>query len=339
MKKTMVFTDIHFGEKGNSITFNKDCLDYIDWLVEQAKKENIKQCFFLGDYFHVRSSINVNTLNYAIKGIRKLSEYFDDVVMILGNHDLYYRESLEVNSMEFAKEFSNVHLIDSITEFDGVTFVPWLVGNMHQELSKIKTQYLCGHFEIPGFYLNSMVKMPDIGHMSVDHFGNSVEYVLTGHFHKRQVQHFKNGPEIHYIGNAFPHNFSDTNDTSRGACIIEDDEEPRYLNWEDTPNYLQLPLSELLESPETYINSKTYAKVVLDLNIAYDDALFIRETFMKLFEAREIAFVHEKKESLDYVDDEDLSFDTVDTIVIKSLDVIESKTIDKNKLISIYNTL
>jgi DNA repair exonuclease SbcCD nuclease subunit len=339
MEKTILFSDLHMGYKGNSLVFNQDCLDFIDFVIETAKKENIKKCFFLGDYFHVRSSINVNTLNYAITGIRKLSDYFDEVIMLLGNHDLYYRESLEIHSLEFVKEFPNIQIIDKITTIGDCTFVPWLVDNEWKKVEKINTPYIFGHFEIPGFLLNAMVPMPETGHLDSNSFNSHVKYIFSGHFHKRQKQRYKSGYEIHYIGNSFPHNFSDANDLDRGVCIIKDDAEPRYVNWKETPNYLNIKLTELLDNPEDYINTKTYAKVTLDLNLTFDDAIFIREVFMKLFEAREIAFIHDKKEKEEYEDLTDITFESVDSIVIKALTTVESKTIDKRKLTEIYNSL
>lgn len=337
--KVIIFSDLHAGNKANSVTFNQDCLDYIDFLIDTASKHDIRKCYFLGDYFHVRSSINVNTLNYAIRGIRKLSNHFDEVVMLLGNHDLYYRESLEVHSLEFVKEFQNVKVIDKITTIGNHTFVPWLVNHDWENVTKVKSSHIFGHFEIPGFLLNSMVEMPETGELVSDSFDTSVKYIFSGHFHKRQKQRNKRGYEIHYVGNAFPHNFSDANDNERGCCIIDGDEEPVYVNWKEAPNYLVISLSELLDQPENFINDKTYAKVKIDLNISYDDSLFIRETFMKIFSAREISFTYDKKDKEEFEELEDITFDSVDSIVIKSLNTIESKTIDKRKLISIFNSL
>ena len=122
---------------------------------------------------------------------------------------------------------------------------------------------------------------------------------------------------------------------SKNGC----DEEPVYVNWKEAPNYLVISLSELLDQPENFINDKTYAKVKIDLNISYDDSLFIRETFMKIFSAREISFTYDKKDKEEFEELEDITFDSVDSIVIKSLNTIESKTIDKRKLISIFNSL
>ena len=61
------------------------------------------------------------------------------------------------------------------------------------------------------------------------------EYVFSGHFHKRQ---YKNN--IHYIGNAFPHNYADAGDWERGAMFLTWGEEPSYVNWPDCPKYKTL---------------------------------------------------------------------------------------------------
>ena len=36
-KRAAVFTDIHFGNKGNSRQFNQDCDRFIDWFIEDAQ--------------------------------------------------------------------------------------------------------------------------------------------------------------------------------------------------------------------------------------------------------------------------------------------------------------
>jgi DNA repair exonuclease SbcCD nuclease subunit len=91
--KRIIFGDIHFGKKGNSHTFNKDCHRFLDDMISYASENNIKEVVFLGDWFHSRNSINVNTMKSGIDGVRKLANNFDRIIMILGNHDLYYRDS------------------------------------------------------------------------------------------------------------------------------------------------------------------------------------------------------------------------------------------------------
>ncbi len=89
-KKAIAFTDIHFGNKSNSSLFNDDCLEFVEWVIEQGKEQGCDTCLFLGDWHHHRAAINVATLNYSIKAIDALSKAFKKIVFIPGNHDEYY---------------------------------------------------------------------------------------------------------------------------------------------------------------------------------------------------------------------------------------------------------
>ena len=46
-KKAAVFTDIHFGLKGNSKVHNDDCEDFVDWFIEQAKAAGCETGIFV----------------------------------------------------------------------------------------------------------------------------------------------------------------------------------------------------------------------------------------------------------------------------------------------------
>ena len=105
-KKVACFTDIHFGMKGNSRVHNDDCEAFIHWFIEQAKAHNCETCIFLGDWHHHRASTNVSTMNYTVSNMERLGKAFEKVYVIMGNHDLFYREKREINSMELISLFS-----------------------------------------------------------------------------------------------------------------------------------------------------------------------------------------------------------------------------------------
>ena len=106
--KVVVFTDIHFGMKNNSRFHNKDCEDFIIWMIDRAHERGIRKCIFMGDWHHHRATINVSTLNYTVSNLRRLNDSFDEVYMIMGNHDLYYREKREIHSIPMADEYENI---------------------------------------------------------------------------------------------------------------------------------------------------------------------------------------------------------------------------------------
>lgn len=330
--KLAAFTDIHYGNKHNSSIFNNDCNEFIDWFISNST--DCDTCIFLGDFHHHRAELNIPTLNHSINAVKKLSQAFDKVFMIVGNHDLYYREKRELNSFPYANLFDNVQIIEDIYITDEIAFIPWLVGEEWKKVSGISSKYVFGHFEIPHFRLNSYVVMPDNGELNATHL-TAPDYVFSGHFHKRQVK-----GNIHYLGSPFAHNFADVWDDDRGMMKLEWDGTPEYINF-DGPRYRTTSLSKLIDSADEILNEKTYCKAIIDLDISYEEASFIKETMMNTYNLREISLVPSKKESFDFdqANDENVEIETVDTIVHTSLDMVESNTIDKKVLLDLYNSL
>ncbi len=334
-KKAAVFTDIHLGMKGNSRIHNQDCEDFIDWYIEQSKQNNCETGIFCGDWHHTRNSLNLTTMDSTIRCLEKLGKHFENFYMFAGNHDLYYKDKRDVKSTEFAKHIPGITIINEIFEKDDVAFIPWLVGDEWKRIPNIKSKYLFGHFELPSFYMNAMVQMPDNGELQAEHFKNQ-EYVFSGHFHKRQKQ-----GKIHYLGNAFPHNYADAWDDKRGMMILdkENNAKPVYLDWNDCPKYRTIKLSQLIDEKDKLIKSKMYFRVTLDLPISYEEASFIKETFINDYDCREITLIPQKHIEEVNSDLDIAKFESVDEIVSKEILAIDSDQFNKKLLLDIYSEL
>ena len=248
-KKAAIFTDLHVGQKSNSQIHNEDCLRYINWFIDLVKTRNCDTILFLGDFHHNRNSINIQTMDYSLRILELLDSVGCRMIVLPGNHDLYYKDKRSISSIKYMSKFKNIELINNQYSEGDVCFVPWLIGEEHKNMRKIKDRYVMGHFELPKFMMNSMVEMPDHGELKREDFGH-VDKVFTGHFHKRQTQN-----NIHYIGNAFPHNFADAWDNDRGAVILEWGMEPEFVNWAQGPEYRVMSLAQLIDNPETYLNT------------------------------------------------------------------------------------
>ena len=61
-------------------------------------------------------------------------------------------------------------MVNEITKIDDVVMVPWLVGNEWKKVGKMKCKYMFGHFELPNFFMNAMVEMPDTGELKGSDF-------------------------------------------------------------------------------------------------------------------------------------------------------------------------
>ena len=332
-KKVACFTDIHFGLKSNSSTHNQDCEDFVDWFIAEAKAAGCETGIFLGDWHHNRNSLNITTMDYTLRSLEKLGKAFDNFYFFPGNHDLYYKDKRDIHSVEFGKYVPGVTVVNEITTIGDTTLVPWLVGDEWKKMEKLKSRYVFGHFELPLFYMNAMIQMPDHGELQGTHFKNP-EYVFSGHFHKRQAKE-----NIVYIGNAFPHNYADAWDDDRGMMILEHGKKPEYRIWDDAPKFKTVKLSQLIDDAETLIKSKSYLRVGIDIPISYEEASFIKETFLAQYDIRELTLIPEKKD-VEINNDLDVEhFESVDQIVSSQLATIQSDSFDPKVLLAIYNNL
>ena len=333
-KKAAILTDIHFGLKSNSTTHNEDCLNFVKWFITKAKEEGCETCLMLGDWHNNRAAINIVTLNYSLTALELLGQAFDRVMFIPGNHDLYYRDKRDIQSAQWARHIPNVEIVNDFYKEGGVSFVPWLVGDDHKKVQKIDAEYMFGHFELPSFYMNAMVQMPDVGEINRDHF-KGVGHMFSGHFHKRQTN--KN---ITYVGNCFPHNYADAGDDERGMTIVSWGEKPVHHSWPDQPRYRVYDLSAVLKTPELLLQPGMHCRVKLDIDITYEEATFIKETFVGTYKLRELSLLPVKEVTVgDDIQLGNVAFESIDTIVTNQLTSIQSDTYDPNLLLSIYRDL
>lgn len=333
-KKAAVFTDIHFGLKSNSQLHNDDCLNFIKWATAKAKEEGCETCLFLGDWHNNRASINIVTLNYSLRALEHLNANFERVYFIPGNHDLYYRDKRDVQSVEWAKHLPNVVICNDWLHEGNVVIAPWLVADDHKKIPKLTAKYMFGHFELPHFFMNAMVQMPDHGELKREAFGH-IEHVFSGHFHKRQTHN-----NITYIGNCFPHNYADAGDDERGMMILEWDKEPEYHAWPDQPTYRVLSLSAILNNAETILKPNMHVRVNIDIDISYEEATFIKETFANTYNLREITLIPKKNADIEeYEIQGNVAFESVDQIVTNQITAIESEHYDPKLLLDIYRNL
>jgi DNA repair exonuclease SbcCD nuclease subunit len=276
-KKAAVFTDIHFGMRQNSKAHNDDCMGFVKWFCAEATRQGCDTAIFMGDWHHHRATVNVSTLNYTVDAIDHISKHFERFFFIPGNHDLYYREKRDLTSIPFIKNQKNIVLVNDVYTEGDVSLVPWLVGDEWTKMRKLNSRYVFGHFELPSFKMNAMVEMPDHGGLNSQHFPNQ-EYVFSGHFHLRQQR-----GNVHYIGNAFPHNFADAWDDDRGMMVLEFGGHPQYIAWPDAPKFRTIDLTRLIESPDKYMDKNTFIRITCDADVSYEEANYLKESWQETF--------------------------------------------------------
>jgi DNA repair exonuclease SbcCD nuclease subunit len=328
-----VCTDMHFGRKNNDKAHNIDCLNFLEWFIDKAKEYKADCIIFCGDYFDSRHSIQISTLHYGMEGLEKLDAVGVPIYVLLGNHDLAYKEKRTLSSVMIAKKYENIKVFYDIQTLDGVTFCPWLVNDEWKAISQLAKQstYIFGHFELPTFMMNAMVEMPEHDGLTFRDFDEVGQWAFTGHFHKKQSK-----GKVVYLGNTFPHNFSDAWDDDRGMMILNWEQTPQFFSWPSAPSYKTLQLSELLDNADGFLNDRVYARVTTDLPINHTQSQTIRDILLAHYSPRRLEIVDAQKgeDALDF--DEQPIYKTVDQIVIEGLNSVDSSHLDKKLLVEIY---
>lgn len=236
--RVAIFSDLHLGLYGNSSDWHDIALAWADWIVVELKAKRIKTILFLGDFFHNRTEISVQTVHIASEIIAKFKDF--DMYMIVGNHDAYYKNRADVHSLGLLKGHPNLTIIDEPLEMTAfgktLAFIPW---NSPVECS---VDYLFGHFEIESFKMNNYTVCSH-GLSPVELTKNN-GMVFSGHFHNRHSKKYGKG-EIHYVGNTFHMDFSDVGN-DRGYHILDiETGELEFFKNHTSPEFIKIPLSKL----------------------------------------------------------------------------------------------
>ena len=229
--KLCILGDTHFGARGDSLDFHKYFQKFYDEVFFPYLIENdIKVVFQMGDLFDRRKFINFNSLYLSRKYFFEKCERLGiQLHTLIGNHDVAYKNTLEVNSPSLLlNEYSNIEIYEKFdtVEFDGVSIdvVPWIcddnVDDIFNRMKESKAQICFGHFEIAGFEMDrGNVCESGIDKQSLSKY----DVVLTGHFHHKSTD-----GNITYVGTPYEMTWADWNDP-KGFHIF--DTETREMNF------------------------------------------------------------------------------------------------------------
>ena len=119
MTKVAVITDTHYGARKGSKLFH-DYFEkfYRDVFFPNLKKYGIDTVIHMGDAFDSRRGVEFKSLQWAKRVVfDPLKEAGIKMHLIVGNHDAYYKNSNEINSVDLLlKEYNNVVPYSKATE-------------------------------------------------------------------------------------------------------------------------------------------------------------------------------------------------------------------------------
>ena len=265
-------SDIHIGVHQNSQMWLDICDEWGDWLVKELSRHSIKDIIICGDLFHYRDEIAVNTIHHVTDFLHKFDSF--NILMLVGNHDAFYKDRSDVNSMSILSGWNNIHVVDReifLHEHGDrrLAFAPW--GTTAEQIPECDV--LFGHFEIENFNLSQHFVCKH-GIKSKDLL-DKTDLVITGHFHTREQREYKAG-QIVYLGNPYQMDFGDVKQT-KGYYLLDIDTN-NYTFHENTisPTHEKISLSSLVEhgSLDGHIKDiikNNIVRFVVDKNIAPDE--------------------------------------------------------------------
>lgn len=218
----LILGDTHFGVRSDSLDFHKYYQKFYDNIFfPYIDENNIKVVFQLGDLFDRRKFVNFNSLYLSKKYFfDKLKERNVKLHILLGNHCVYFKNTLEINSPELLlKEYDNVIIYDNFKtiDIDGtkIDIVPWICDDNQEEIFQMmkdsKADISFGHFEIDGFEMDRGT----VHHGGLDRKElKKYDVVLSGHFHHKSY-----ADNITYVGTPYEMTWSDYNDP-RGFHVL-----------------------------------------------------------------------------------------------------------------------
>jgi predicted phosphodiesterase len=223
MTTIALITDTHWGCRNDSPVFAKHISRYYkNVFFPYLEEHGINYVVHLGDIVDRRKYINFVTAknldNDFIKPIYKNKLFLH---AIIGNHDTYFKNTNEINSMNVLyRDNAHFNYYSEPTEFriDGckILFMPWICSdNYEQCMSAIEmtdAQVLFGHLELNGF---EMYKGSPNNHGFDPKLFDKFDIVCSGHFH-----HKSSKGNINYLGAPYEMTWSDYDDP-RGFHVFD----------------------------------------------------------------------------------------------------------------------
>ena len=336
--KVAIITDSHFGGKNDNISFASfQRKFYRDTFFPILEREGVTTILHLGDVFDRRKYSNYNSLSLAKEMFFEPARNYD-VHMLVGNHDCYYKNNNEINSISLTcAEYNNIKVYQDIPEVAtiddlNILMVPWIASAHYaksiHKIKSAKAEILMGHLAIigsemiPGFYCDQGLERE---------LFKRYERVFSGHFHQQQ-----DDGHIYYIGSPYEMYWNDWN-TKKGFHIF--DTETRETEFYQNPNRLfkkifyddtkeDMLSMDLSEYENTYVkifvvNKTDFYTFDRFVESCYDTGNFLELKFVEDFSDLDPNAIAD--EELDEIED-------TMSLLEKYVGEIDSEALDKPKL-------
>lgn len=264
--KVALLADPHWGVRSDSPIFAQALERFLDGVFwPTIAKEKITHIICLGDVFDRRSSINTRTMNAFLAFLNKVSSRQLTLDIIIGNHDTFYNNTNNTNSvrpivegMDFVRLYEAPEVV-SLPCGRPSLYIPWVCEETAERTLELirdtsgrkDVPYVFGHLEIAG---------TPTGHGNTYETGfkrstfKAFRRVLAGHIHLRSSI-----GNVDYIGAPTEHTWGDYQ-TPKGFAVL--DTEKDVLVFYDNPETVHLAIDVEWDGDDDLLKDKIVKVVV-----------------------------------------------------------------------------
>lgn len=265
---------------------------FFDFMIDYCQRNQINTIIQLGDCLDSRKFANYKTLSFVYQSLfDKLEANQIDFHTLIGNHDVFYKETLEITSSDLLfRNYNRVHVYTEPTTltFGGVKFdiIPWICeqNGKHclQYIEQSTSDYCCGHFAINAFPVIGTTLFD--GGLDRSTFAR-YKHVFSGHFHIRSAQ-----ANISYIGTPYQLTWSDAT-TNNGFVVFDTD--TNQWNYVDNPDryYFYVTYDDSAPGLNTDIDSIAITNSFVKVIVKSKNKPFLYNAFLNNVFARKPADV------------------------------------------------
>tara|TARA_Y100001963_G_scaffold153789_1_gene241261 strand:- start:1235 stop:2296 length:1062 start_codon:yes stop_codon:yes gene_type:complete len=212
--KIALLNDTHCGVRNNNQQFAEyQGRFYTNIFFPYLDKHDIKHIIHLGDYFDRRRDVNFYSLHKNYEHfVQPMIQRDITMDLIVGNHDIYFKSTNELNSPDYLLNFDNINVYKDplVKDYDGleICLLPWInsenIEDVEEFLGICKADIVMCHAEVNG-------AMSSPGHYhgggTPVAFFKRFEQVYSGHFH-----HKSDMGNIRYFGSQMEFTWNDFGD-------------------------------------------------------------------------------------------------------------------------------
>lgn len=341
-KKIWLCGDVHLGKNPlDSAKWLRHLNDYFyNFFIEEIKSKykDGHECFFLGDIFDSRVSINLEILNFGVRLFEDLSKILP-VKIILGNHDMLAMKDTTINSLCAIRNIPNVTVYDKPTwiDLDGKSalMMPWQNGSEKEILESKGGDLLFAHSDLKSAKTQINVTRPINKSLPDIEWFKGFKRVYASHIHLRQTI-----DNMTYIGS--PYHLCRSDIGNKKGIYVHDVDSNRNLFIENniSPEYDKLIINSELDL--TNIMNNDYNNKLIDIIIkksviaSNPKIKAMLDLFSNKHKVEEISYIDDLKTSEVIANVEDIDLSNLD---IKSITYEACDNIALNKDIDILDEI